>query len=170
MISRRRLHPNLTSWRSSLARGTISWTQAVWTTLPTTLISTKVSPHLSSLIKLTHFLAVPSYVDYVEDPMEYSQYQQDYPLYGEIGGGDLRVLSKENDSQDFEPDHESPRTPKKPQAITSVRPPPEPVSRMTQERRGMLEVPILRPEEARDPKFLFRGRKKRSIPTSAKKD
>ena len=36
--------------------------------------------------------------------------------------------------------------------------------RMTKERRGMMEEPIFRPDSARDPQFMYRGRKKRSAP------
>ena len=35
---------------------------------------------------------------------------------------------------------------------------------MTKERRGMMEEPIFRPENAKDPQFIYRGRKKRSAP------
>ena len=36
--------------------------------------------------------------------------------------------------------------------------------RMTKERRGMMEEPIFRLDSARDPQFMYRGRKKRSAP------
>jgi len=38
------------------------------------------------------------------------------------------------------------------------------IRRMTKERRGMMEEPIFRPDNARDPQFMYRGRKKRSAP------
>ena len=70
---------------------------------------------------------------------------------------------------------------------TTVNPTIREETKMTKERRGMLEVhnftfeiyfsenifikvPILRPDEARDPKFLFRGRKKRSAPVFVKRN
>jgi len=39
-----------------------------------------------------------------------------------------------------------------------------PLRIMTKERRGMVEKPIFRPGNAKDPHFMYRGRKKRSVP------
>merc|ERR1712233_58037 len=39
-----------------------------------------------------------------------------------------------------------------------------PLRIMTKERRGMVEEPIFRPGNAKDPHFMYRGRKKRSVP------
>merc|ERR1711988_1966316 len=47
---------------------------------------------------------------------------------------------------------------------TTTTAPRHSMRRMTKERRGMMEEPIFRPDSARDPQYMYRGRKKRSAP------
>merc|ERR1711953_268570 len=54
------------------------------------------------------------------------------------------------------------KTPRTSKMGTTVKPTVRKETKKTKDRRGMLEVPNLRPNEAKAPKFLFRGRKKRS--------
>lgn len=49
-------------------------------------------------------------------------------------------------------------------STTTTAAPRHAMRRMTKERRGMMEEPIFRPDSARDPQFMYRGRKKRSAP------
>ena len=49
-------------------------------------------------------------------------------------------------------------------STTSTTTTARPLLTMTKERRGMFEEPIYRPGNAKDPHFMYRGRKKRSIP------
>jgi len=49
-------------------------------------------------------------------------------------------------------------------STTSTTTTARPLLTMTKERRGMFEEPIFRPGNAKDPHFMYRGRKKRSIP------
>merc|ERR1711971_713815 len=49
-------------------------------------------------------------------------------------------------------------------STTTTTAPKHTMRRMTKERRGMMEEPIFRPDSARDPQYMYRGRKKRSAP------
>ena len=49
-------------------------------------------------------------------------------------------------------------------STTTTTAPRHSMRRMTKERRGMMEEPIFRPDSARDPQYMYRGRKKRSAP------
>merc|ERR1711953_325157 len=105
----------------------------------------------------------PSYLDYLDPAPEYHQ-SQDFPFFGGSSSMDvenLRDLLKETDNQESELDQDSPSTAKITQetttTTTTTTQPPHTQQGDRRRASGMLEVPILRPEEARDPKFIYRG-------------
>merc|ERR1711936_683860 len=62
-------------------------------------------------------------------------------------------------ADDFDLNQDSPSTAKitRETTTTTTTQPPHTQQGDRRRARGMLEVPILRPEEARDPKFIYRG-------------
>ena len=95
-------------------------------------------------------------------PAAYPDY---YPEYPALPSEDQRLarlynLLEDREQQEAGEAVES-STPAPPTPGTTP-PTPRPGLIMTKERRGMAEEPILRPDSARDPQYLYRGRKKRS--------
>ena len=97
-------------------------------------------------------------------PAAYPDY---YPEYSSaVPSEDQRLAMLYNLLEDREQQQEAGEavessTPAPPTPGTTP-PTPRPGLIMTKERRGMAEEPILRPDSARDPQYLYRGRKKRS--------
>merc|ERR1712137_1150176 len=93
---------------------------------------------------------------YDQVPIQYPDYYQDLskdalePFYDSLDE-ESAVISTEA------PATTSPET-------TTTAAPRHAMRRMTKERRGMMEEPIFRPDSARDPQYMYRGRKKRSAP------
>ena len=78
----------------------------------------------------------PNYVDYLDTPLEYIQNQDDF--YGQnVNVENLRDLIKETDNRNMELTENLPSTSKMTTTRTTE---PQPETRMTKERRGMVEV------------------------------
>merc|ERR1712183_774528 len=127
------------------------------------------NPAIDHLIYPADFFEVlqdPSSIDYLD--ASYHEDKDDFPFYGEnLNTENLKYLLKEAENPLDGLEKSPPRTST---IRTTVTPTIRKETKMTKERRGMLEVPNFRPDEARDPKFLFRGRKKRSAPVFVKKN
>merc|ERR1719411_2518927 len=115
------------------------------------------------------------YFEVLEDPnsidnldASYRDDQDAFPLYGQtLNIENLKDLLKEAEHPIAGLARKTPKTSK---IGTTVKPTIREETKMTKERRGMLEVPNFRPDEAKDPNFLFRGGKKRSAPVFVKKN
>ena len=92
-------------------------------------------------------------------PAAYPDYYPEYP--SAVPSEDQRLAMLYNLLEDREQQQEAGEAVESSTPATTP-PTPRPGLIMTKERRGMAEEPILRPDSARDPQYLYRGRKKRS--------
>ena len=96
-------------------------------------------------------------------PAAYPDY---YPEYPALPSEDQRLARLYNLLEDREQQQEAGEAVESstlaPPTPGTTPPTPRPGLIMTKERRGMAEEPIQRPDSARDPQYLYRGRKKRS--------
>merc|ERR1712110_963434 len=100
---------------------------------------------------------------YDQVPIQYPDYYQDLskdalePFYDSLDEESAAISTEA-------PATTSPETTTTTTSTTTTAAPRHAIRRMTKERRGMMEEPIFRPDRARDPQYMYRGRKKRSAP------
>merc|ERR1712179_750744 len=117
-------------------------------------------------------LLSPSYFDNPvnKDPVDslfYDQVPIQYPdYYQDLSKDALEPFYDSLDEESAVISTEAPATtsPETTTTSTTTAAPRHAMRRMTKERRGMMEEPIFRPDSARDPQYMYRGRKKRSAP------